>query len=329
VAAQIGQSGGETKGAPMWVVTFGDLMSLLLCFFVLLLSFSELDAQKYKELAGSLANAFGVQRQVPVFQMPKGTTMVSKDFDQSMLETREEETYGPRRYEVTKSLEKGRKRHSEEAKKGEKGSKSLEGSKESKADPADQAERADRADEAGAEGLDDAQEMTESEEDRALSDEELAEVKQLEFELKEMGKSVSVEQGGGQVRLVLSDEPTFQLGKADIQPAMIPVLQKVGEFFQDRPGDVIIAGHTDNLPIRGGPFKSNLELSVARAASVAEFFMERGLVEPNRIATMGFGEYRPVASNEDTEGRSKNRRVEIIWTKPHENPFAEPLEEKS
>ncbi len=304
----------------MWVVTFGDLMSLLLCFFVLLLSFSEMDAQKYKELAGSLAQAFGVQKQNPVFQMPRGTTMVSKDFDQSMLETREDQKYGPTRYEVTKSLEKGRKRHSEETKKGEKGEKSEKGEK---------GENAGKKAESQKDEQEKAKDLDEKEQALALSDKDLSDVKQLEFELKDMGQNVTVEQGGGQVRLVLSDEPTFELGKADIQKEMIPILEKVGKFFKERPGDVIIAGHTDNLPIRGGPFKSNLELSVARAASVAEFFMERGLIEPNRIATMGFGEYRPVASNEDAEGRSKNRRVEIIWTKPHDNPFSAPAGEKA
>ena len=60
------------KGAPLWMVTFGDLMSLLLCFFVLLLSFSEIDAQKYKELAGSMSKAFGVQKKRKVFKMPMG-----------------------------------------------------------------------------------------------------------------------------------------------------------------------------------------------------------------------------------------------------------------
>ena len=74
-------------GAPKWVVTFGDLMSLLLCFFVLLLSFSEMDRQKYKQVAGSLEKAFGVQRKAKVMDIPKGMKMIAKDFDQEIIIT--------------------------------------------------------------------------------------------------------------------------------------------------------------------------------------------------------------------------------------------------
>ncbi len=68
------------KGAPMWMVTFGDLMSLLLCFFVLLLSFSTTDPAMYKEVAGSLEKAFGVQREDLTLEIPKGIDIVSRDF---------------------------------------------------------------------------------------------------------------------------------------------------------------------------------------------------------------------------------------------------------
>ena len=71
------------EGAPAWVVTFGDLMSLLLTFFVLLLSFSRMDDERFKELAGSLKEAFGVQRAVPAFDLPRGIDLVARDFNTS------------------------------------------------------------------------------------------------------------------------------------------------------------------------------------------------------------------------------------------------------
>lgn len=67
-------------GLPAWVVTFADLMSLLMCFFVLLLSFSEMDAAKFKQIAGELSNAFGVQRDVPTVDVPMGTSAVFTQF---------------------------------------------------------------------------------------------------------------------------------------------------------------------------------------------------------------------------------------------------------
>lgn len=70
----------ETRAIPAWVVTFADLMSLLMCFFVLLLSFSELDAQKFKQIAGELSQAFGVQRDIPALEIPMGTSPVFDQF---------------------------------------------------------------------------------------------------------------------------------------------------------------------------------------------------------------------------------------------------------
>ena len=70
----------EKPGIPAWVVTFADLMSLLMCFFVLLLSFSEIDAQKFKQIAGELSAAFGVQREVPALEIPMGTSPIFDKF---------------------------------------------------------------------------------------------------------------------------------------------------------------------------------------------------------------------------------------------------------
>ncbi|MDX5386331.1 MAG: flagellar motor protein MotB [Alteromonadaceae bacterium] len=70
----------EKRAIPAWVVTFADLMSLLMCFFVLLLSFSEIDAQKFKQIAGELSKAFGVQREVPALEVPMGTSPIFDKF---------------------------------------------------------------------------------------------------------------------------------------------------------------------------------------------------------------------------------------------------------
>ena len=67
-------------GLPPWMATFADMMALLMCFFVLLLSFSEMDAQKYKLVAGSMANAFGVQRDVVAQSIPMGTSVIADEF---------------------------------------------------------------------------------------------------------------------------------------------------------------------------------------------------------------------------------------------------------
>jgi chemotaxis protein MotB len=95
---------------------------------------------------------------------------------------------------------------------------------------------------------------------------------------------------------------------------LIPILREIGLRLKGTDGDIIIAGHTDTVPVRGGPFETNLKLSIARAAEVAEFMIDKVEIPPERISTMGFGEYRPTHTNDTPEGREKNRRVEIILT---------------
>ncbi len=235
----------EDKGAPKWVVTFGDLMSLLLCFFVLLLSFSEMDRQKYKVVAGSMAEAFGVQRKERVFESPRGAKMVALAFDQDMAPK-----YNREEYIATQVME-------------------------------------------------------------SLG-EELKEA--LEGKLRGLEDQVEIEVEGNQTIIRLLGGATFDSGQARIRPRLIPILKEIGQRLKSTEGDIIIAGHTDNVPVRGGPFESNLKLSIARAAEVAEFMIERGAIPPQRISTMGFGKYRPAYSNANPEGREKNRRVEIILT---------------
>ncbi|MBT8085204.1 MAG: flagellar motor protein MotB [Woeseia sp.] len=70
----------EERGVPAWVMTFADLMTLLMCFFVLLLSFSEMDVLKFKQLSGSMKNAFGVQAEIEVKSIPKGTSVIAREF---------------------------------------------------------------------------------------------------------------------------------------------------------------------------------------------------------------------------------------------------------
>ena len=226
--------GPEEEGAPAWVVTFGDLMSLLLCFFVLLLSFSEMDRNKYRIVSGSLKNAFGIQRKKPIFESPRGQKMIAKEFDQAILLTKIKKELNP-----------------------------------------------------------------------LLND--------LRDEFQE--EVVEIEAGKDSITIRLLGEATFDTAKAVIRPAFIPLLRKIGEILAKVKGEIIIAGHTDNVPYRGGPYHSNLGLSMARAGAVAEFMLQHSPLDPKRLSAMGFGEYRPLTTNETPQGRQKNRRVEIIVTK--------------
>ncbi len=238
----------QEEGAPEWMVTFGDLMSLLLCFFVLLLSFSQMDSAKFKELAGSLEKAFGVQRLLPHYEPPKGMTAVARDFNQAFVD---------------------------QALVGEGGSQSID-----------------------------------AETQRVLEESEEA-LSALLAALEEQGLA-EVEERLDVITMRFMGETTFDSGRARIKPSMVPLLDTIGEVIGKTQRHIIVAGHTDNVPLRGGTYASNLELSGARAASVVDFFLTRGHVKSDKIATLAFGEYRPLGPNDSADNRAKNRRVEIV-----------------
>ncbi|MCM8781152.1 MAG: OmpA family protein [Candidatus Omnitrophica bacterium] len=106
----------------------------------------------------------------------------------------------------------------------------------------------------------------------------------------------------------------FDSGKANIRPEAYSVLDKVAGVLRDNfpQFNIGIEGHTDNEPIRYSGWKSNWELSTARALSVLHYLVEEKKIAPERVSAIGYGEYRPVATNETKEGRRLNRRVEIV-----------------
>ena len=108
-------------------------------------------------------------------------------------------------------------------------------------------------------------------------------------------------------------EILFDSGKATLRSEAQQVLGKVAQVIQEKVSDrdVGVEGHTDNDPIKHSGWKSNWELSTARATSVIHAFEEEGL-NPRHLTAIGYGEHRPVASNDDVEGRRKNGGVEIV-----------------
>ena len=123
-------------------------------------------------------------------------------------------------------------------------------------------------------------------------------------------------------RFVFQSSVLFDVGKADISPAgqksldtlAAAVIDLEREIPPDIPWILRVDGHTDNSPITGtGPYKSNWELSAARAVSVVQYLISKG-VEPDRLAAAGFGEFQPIDQGTDEEARARNRRIELKLT---------------
>lgn len=159
---------------------------------------------------------------------------------------------------------------------------------------------------------------------------------ELERAKQELEKRLQDEINNKQVKVEMQDkglvitfvaEVLFDSGKAKLRQDSLGKLNKVANVLNTTVSDlnVGIEGHTDNQPIKKSGWKSNWELSTARALSVLHYLIEEHVNEP-RLSAIGYGEYRPVASNDTKEGRQKNRRVEIVILPKIEKTQAETAE---
>lgn len=245
-------------GIPEWVMTFADLMSLLMVFFVLLLSFSEMDVLKFKQIAGSMQVAFGVQRDIKsAMDIPKGTSIIAQQFS-------------PAQPEPT-LINEIRQETMDEMK------QNLEVEDAAAADAQDKAEVLEKA----------------------LK----AEIEQGLLKISTMDDQVIIR---------IQEKGSFASASAVIGPEFRDVLLKIGDALNQVEGSILVAGHTDDIPIQSFEFPSNWVLSAARSAAVAHAMTEIGTVDPRRIEIRAYGENRPLEPNDTGHGRATNRRVEII-----------------
>ncbi len=240
-------------GAPAWLATFADLMSLLMCFFVLLLSFSELDAQKYKQVAGSMAKAFGVQRKITTDKSPMGTSFIAREFspgrpDPTVIKVLMQKSTHERPFlRIVQNRVRVASR-------------------------------------------------------RLLK----------ELETQRRKGLVSVETEPTKIIVRIHEKGSFPSGSAELTEAIQPVMATVAEVLADTPGTIIVSGHTDDVPIATARFRSNWELSAARAVTVLDALARHGGIAPERLVVRGHAETKPLVPNDSPENRALNRRVEIV-----------------
>jgi chemotaxis protein MotB len=271
--------------------TFADLMSLLMCFFVLLLSFSEMDAMKFKRLAGSMAQAFGVQNKLDVKDPPKGTSIIAQEFSPG----RPDPTPINEIYQHTDDL--------------------TELSLEVNAAQEYDVEAGDVGQNGGT------PEVVEVVEKNQVAEKIAEMIKETQQDAKDLAQAlqqqivkgeVEVETRGRQIIVRIREKGSFASGSANLASNYTPLLQEVRDVLATKQGTISIQGHTDDIPIRTSRFRSNWELSTSRAVSVAHVLMEGNALDPNRVQVSGYAETKPLASNETVAGRARNRRVEIV-----------------
>ncbi|HEY1649068.1 MAG TPA: flagellar motor protein MotB [Terracidiphilus sp.] len=126
------------------------------------------------------------------------------------------------------------------------------------------------------------------------------------------GHTVAIQMGHDGLVISLREAGFFASGSAKPQSETLPTLRQIATCLKDSSYQVRIEGHTDNLPIHTPEFDSNWELSTMRATRIARIFLDQHLIGPDRLSAAGYAEFHPVASNDTAEGRSENRRVDIV-----------------
>ena len=110
----------------------------------------------------------------------------------------------------------------------------------------------------------------------------------------------------------IKDSALFPSGSAELRPDSQHLGTDIAKMLSSLSQRIVISGHTDNEPINTREFPSNWELSSKRAINFMKFLLSHGNLKPERFSAVGYGQYRPVASNDTADGRSKNRRVEVL-----------------
>jgi len=266
-------------GAPLWLATFADLMSLLMCFFVLLLSFSEMDVMKFKQIAGSMKYAFGVQNKVEVKDIPKGTSVIALEFRPGRPD--------PTPIEI------------------------IDQGEDDSAGGTQQQNGSQRGGEASATAQETADAV--KAEAAAAQDKINQQVKKMAQELnKEITDgAIEIESLGQQIIIRIREKGSFASGSGFLQPRFKPVVRSVGELLKDVPGIITVSGYTDDMQISDELYSSNWDLSSKRAVAVADVLLQVKGFDPKRMKVVGMASNNPIVPNDSPDNRARNRRVEI------------------
>jgi len=353
------EAGGES--AAPWIITFADMSSLLMSFFVMMLSFSELSLNKYKQMAGSMKEAFGVQREIKVMDMPKGTSIVAHEFSPgrpspSVLNVMRQDTFDESKQTLYFTDALTKKNSGDDTDDGnigytlnrpvglaqtasydgndpkaggmypeDKDAGSVLSDTQNENTDGDQAARQDviaKAMEAGEFDPDTLQKQIEAAKAQERKEEKTrinANAIMEDFKQEIKRGMVQVETTGTKILIRIREKGSFPSGSDSFQEGFLPALTKLRDTLASVSGKVIVAGHTDNVPINTARFRSNWELSASRAVSVVHELLKDNKLSPDRFLVEGHGDAHPLAPNDTAENRALNRRVELTIEQGDDN----------
>lgn len=353
-------------GAPAWMATFADMATLLMAFFVLLLSFAETEVPKFKQVAGSLKQAFGIEKIVPKVTIPMARSIMVENFtpavaERSVMDIKEQRSDFVRGDFIEKKTEEGEYDQTleteflqvQEALEAEMnkgmadvkiedgeikvtlvepnaagGGQGSEGEGSGGAVPQEVLDAvakvaevsANFSSQVGIQMADKAQGRQQGanaaqRRGRGGAGSGNSKYEQLRADLSEeiAAGLAEVEKDGDKIIVRLASQGSFTSGSAQLRQTFTPTLARLGNSLAKYPGSVMVEGHTDNVPVAFSErFKSNWDLSAARAASIADFLLNSTSLEGGNVQIAGFADTRPLDSNDTASGRARNRRIEVI-----------------
>jgi chemotaxis protein MotB len=282
-------------GLPAWMGTFADMMALLMCFFVLLLSFSEMDVLKFKQIAGSMKFAFGVQNKIDVKDIPKGTSVIALEFRPGRPDPTPIEAIQQQTIEMTQQMLEFQA-----------GNEDSSGGRQKQ-----------RGEQRGGAAQQTANEKststsTSTSSDQASQEEMNKKIKKVAQQLEKeiLDGAIEMESLGQQIIIRIRENGSFAAGSAFLQPQFKPILRKIGTLLADMPGDIAVSGHSDSQQISNELYRSNWDLSSQRAVAVAEELRKAPGFDESRMSVVGKADTAPLPGD-DANASSRNRRVEI------------------
>ncbi|MFC1684913.1 flagellar motor protein MotD [Pseudomonadota bacterium] len=262
----------EHENHERWLVSYADFITLLFAFFVVMYAISSVNEGKYRVLSNTMVDAFQQGKQGSADPIQIG------EAPRSPLPTTEDPFTGSMASSLV--MQEGEYQQ--------------------------------------------AQQEPLSGEEEAVVEEEAEGEAEDEFPLEPIAESIKeslspfIEKGLAEVtsnpywiEVEIKSKMLFTSGSARLAPEALTALRDIASILKSLPNVVHVEGHTDNIPIKTISFPSNWELSAARAASVVHLFTRLGM-DPKRLAAIGYGEHRPLSSNEEEVGRQKNRRVSLV-----------------
>ncbi|MHA6532762.1 flagellar motor protein MotB [Paenibacillus sp. BAC0078] len=272
---------GGSESRDRWMITYADLITLLLIFFVVLYAMSSLDAQKFSIVTSSLSDTF-----------KSGNPVL--DGGDGVLDGEQGTKPG------------GSGNGQKNANSGNTNNGPAQGQENPAASPsASTPPSATGDDRAPSE-----RELAFREQEAKLAD--LMGVITQYVKDNNLGDQIFVADKPQGILITLSNRFLFDVGRAELKSPALPALRQLSGLFRNIGATISIEGHTDNTPVSAGSrYNDNWELSGARALSVLRFFLDSEGLNPGTFQYAGYADTRPAASNATAEGRQKNRRVEI------------------